>query len=117
MDEGILREWLVNMGRKAADRQIAHMFCELLCRLEAVGMANDDAFELPLTQIELADAVGLSSVHVNRVIQHLRDQDLIRWRGVDFEVPNYKPYSMGGNRWLQHSRRRTCNSSYLTLIT
>ncbi len=86
VDEGILREWLVNMGRKAADRQIAHMFCELLSRLEAVGLAKGHAFELPLTQVELADAVGLSSVHVNRVIQDLRDQGLIRWRGMAFEV-------------------------------
>ena len=81
VDEGILREWLMNMGRRPADRRIAHLFCELAARLEAVGLAHDHTMELPITQAELADTVGLTSVHVNRIIQQLRDQGLIVWRG------------------------------------
>lgn len=81
VDEGILREWLMAMGRRPADRRIAHLFCELAARLEAVGLAHDHTMELPITQAELADTVGLTSVHVNRIIQQLRDQGLIVWRG------------------------------------
>jgi CRP-like cAMP-binding protein len=86
VDEGVLREWLANMGRRPADKQVAHLFCELLLRLRAVDMAGDDTMDLPLTQVELADTVGLSSVHVNRVIQQLRDQGLISWRGKVLKV-------------------------------
>jgi len=79
VDEGVLREWLANMGRRSAERQVAHLFCELLERYHSIGMAADDAVDLPLTQAELADTAGLSTVHVNRVLQHLRERELISW--------------------------------------
>ncbi|HEY9218288.1 MAG TPA: Crp/Fnr family transcriptional regulator [Phenylobacterium sp.] len=81
VDEGILREWLVNMGRRPADKRIAHLFCELLARLQAVGLAVEDRIDMPLTQVELADTVGLSPVHVNRVLSRLREEKLIAWSG------------------------------------
>lgn len=74
----ILREWLLNMGQRMADRQVAHLFCELLYRMNAIGMVNDGEFALPFTQEELADILGLSTVHVNRVLQELRRVGLIR---------------------------------------
>jgi CRP-like cAMP-binding protein len=77
VDEAILREWLVTMGRRPADKQMAHLFCELLIRLQTVGLAGDDSFDFAVTQEELGDTLGLSSVHVNRVLQQLRDDDLI----------------------------------------
>lgn len=80
VDEGILREWLVGMGRRPADMQMAHLFCELLYRLRAAGRATQNVFELPLTQAELGDTLGLSVVHVNRVLQSLRDDGLISFR-------------------------------------
>ncbi len=80
VDEAILREWLVAMGRRPADQRIAHLFCELVARLTAVGLAEGGTVELPITQVELADTVGLTSVHVNRIIQQLRDQGMIVWR-------------------------------------
>lgn len=86
VDEAVLREWLVNMGRRPADRQIAHLFCELLLRLRSVGAAPGDTMDMPLTQVELADTVGLSPVHVNRVIQQLRDMGLISWRGRELAI-------------------------------
>ncbi|HVI30840.1 Crp/Fnr family transcriptional regulator [Phenylobacterium sp.] len=81
VDEAVLREWLVGMGRRSADQQVAHLVCELLQRLRAVGLAPGDRFDLPLTQAELADAVGLTPVHVNRVVQHLRGEGFLEWRG------------------------------------
>jgi CRP-like cAMP-binding protein len=77
VDEGTLREWLVTMGRREADQQMAHLFCELLLRLQTVGLATENGFELPVTQDELADTLGLSAVHVNRVLQQLRKDGLI----------------------------------------
>lgn len=81
VDEAILREWLVTMGRRPAHKQIAHMFCEVRARLGAVGLADNDAMDFPLSQTDLADSAGLSAVHVNRVVQQLRDDGLISWRG------------------------------------
>ena len=74
----IQREWTVSTGRRTATERIAHLFCELLTRLEAVGLTEGDEFDLPITQIDIADATGLTSVHVNRVIQQLRSDGLIR---------------------------------------
>lgn len=81
VDEAVLREWLVNIGRRPADKRIAHLFCELLTRMQAVGLAMNDVIDFPLTQSDLADTVGLSAVHVNRVIQQLREDGLLNWRG------------------------------------
>lgn len=74
----IAREWLVNLGRRTATERIAHLFCELHARLDAIGHAKQGAFALPMTQQDIADAQGLSAVHVNRVLQDLRARGLIR---------------------------------------
>jgi CRP-like cAMP-binding protein len=79
IDAAIHREWLVAMGRRPALNQLAHLVCELFLRLQAVGLAQDMSFELPLTQAELGDVLGLSTVHVNRVIQQLRTDGLVTW--------------------------------------
>ncbi|MDF3063966.1 MAG: cyclic nucleotide-binding protein [Microvirga sp.] len=81
VDEGTLREWIVNMGRRSADEQMAHLLCELLLRLESVGLAHENGFDFPVTQEELADTLGLSNVHVNRVLQQLRETGMITLTG------------------------------------
>ncbi len=73
----IARQWMVGLGRREARARLAHLFCELLVRLEVVGLARDHACELPLTQGELGDLLGLSAVHVNRTVQGLRRAALI----------------------------------------
>jgi CRP-like cAMP-binding protein len=78
VDEAILREWIVNVARRSADQAVAHLFCEILLRLEVVGLRIGNGFEFPVTQTDLADTVGLSSVHANRVLQNLRRKKLIR---------------------------------------
>ncbi|WP_431015547.1 Crp/Fnr family transcriptional regulator [Bradyrhizobium pachyrhizi] len=77
----IYREWVENLGSRAALPRIAHLFCELTTRLEMVGLLDNDRFHLPLTQQDLADACGLSTVHVNRTVQELRKMGLIEWHG------------------------------------
>lgn len=70
------REWLANDSRPA-DRRIAHLFCELLVRLQAVDLAGDSSVDLRISQVDLADTAGISFVHVNRVLQSLRASGLI----------------------------------------
>jgi len=81
LDAAINREWITSMGRRAALERTAHLFCELFKRLEAVGRTQGLSFRLPLTQSELGDALGLSLVHVNRVVQALRNDGLVTWEG------------------------------------
>ena len=73
----IQREWTVNLGQRDAFERTAHLMCELFLRLEAAGLTEGNTCEFPLTQVELGDATGLSSVHVNRTLQELRAADLI----------------------------------------
>jgi CRP-like cAMP-binding protein len=77
VDAAIHRQWAVSLGRRSASSRIAHLFCELLVRLEVVGIAQGNSFEFPLTQEQLASCVGLTPVHVNRTLQTLRRQGLI----------------------------------------
>ena len=74
VDAAIFREWLVGMGQRSARQRIAHLLCELYAKCEAVGLAQDFRCPLPITQIELADALGMSSVHVSRVLSDLRSE-------------------------------------------
>lgn len=76
-DLAVSREWLVNLGQRQAEERVGHILCELLFRLRVVGLANGGGYELPLTQTELADTMGLSTVHMNRVLQSLRKKELI----------------------------------------
>ena len=78
-DQAISHEWLVGLGRRTAQERMAHLFCELWHRLNVVGLVEGDSYAFPLSQAEIADAAGLSTVHVNRVLQQLRRDDLIRW--------------------------------------
>ncbi len=78
IDAAVFREWVVNVGRRPALARMAHLLCELFLRHKTAGLVTDHAFAFPITQGELADAVGLSNVHVNRILQELRARGLIR---------------------------------------
>ena len=73
----IQREWTLNIGQRSAYERIAHLLVELYLRLRTVGKANDGRCDFPLTQNDLADATGLTAVHVNRTLQELRKNKLI----------------------------------------
>jgi CRP-like cAMP-binding protein len=77
VEEAIAREWILNVGQRNALERTAHLFCELLYRFRAVGLNEGLSCTLPLTQVELAETLGLSPVHVNRTLQELRRQKLI----------------------------------------
>ena len=77
VEETIAREWLVNVGQRTALERLAHLLCEIITRMAAVGLSDRGRCELPLTQADLADSVALSTVHVNRTLQELRRQGLV----------------------------------------
>jgi len=90
VDAAIYREWVLNVGRRSAYQRVAHVLCELATRLQAVGLARSGVCDLPIIQSELADATGLSTVHVNRVIQELRRDGLIELRGRSFAARDWE---------------------------
>ena len=96
VEASILREWVVNVGRRDARERIAHILCEFAVRLEARGL-SPDGFELPMTQEQLADATGLTPVHVNRVLKALEADGLIRRRRRQIQFPNWRALQAAGD--------------------
>ncbi len=81
VDAAIFREWLIGIGSRSEKTRVAHLFCELLLRFRAVGLTNDYAFELPITDAVIGEALALSSVQVSDIIADLRRDGLIRYEG------------------------------------
>ncbi|MCJ8157539.1 Crp/Fnr family transcriptional regulator [Sphingomonas sp. LaA6.9] len=73
LDAAMHREWIFRLGRLGAMGRVAHFFCEMKVRLSLVGLSNDNRFHLAVTQADIAEACGLTPVHVNRVLRQLRD--------------------------------------------
>ena len=80
LDAAIHREWELSLGRRSAIARLAHLFCELFVRLEIVGLADPESYDLRLTQTDIAECLGLTSVHVNRTLKELREQGLVEFR-------------------------------------
>jgi CRP-like cAMP-binding protein len=80
MDAAIHREWVLSLGRRTAIARIAHLFCELHVRLGVVGLADEDGFGLPLTQQDLAECLGLTPVHLNRVLGALKAEEAVTFQ-------------------------------------
>jgi len=81
VDAALFREWMIGIGRRSAYTRIAHLLCEVFVRLQAVGLTSGNQCEWPITQAEIGDALGLSTVHVNRSLQELRGDGLIELAG------------------------------------
>ena len=84
----IQREWTLNLGRRDAFERVAHLLCEVMARLRVVGLIDGNSCAFPITQMDLADATGLSVVHVNRTLQELRSADLIVLRDRTLTIRN-----------------------------
>ena len=95
-DAAVSREWVVNVGRRTAYQRTAHLLCELVSRLRAAGLADDPAYELPLTRAELADALGLTPVHVGRMLQELRGQSLAEFEAGVLTVRDWRGLKRAG---------------------
>jgi CRP-like cAMP-binding protein len=77
VDGSVFREWIANVGRRGARARIAHLLCEFSLRLKVAGLGEETDYELPMTQEQLADCVGLTPVHVNRTLKALEADNLI----------------------------------------
>ena len=88
IDAARLTEWMFNVGQRQASTRLAHLFCEIYVRMRAVGLAADGECAFPVAQTEIADATGISPVHVNRMIQELRHAGLIRLAARTLQIPD-----------------------------
>ena len=89
VDAAVHREWMLSLGRRRASSRLAHLFCELQVRLTAAGMAEHGTYELPLTQNDLSEILGLTPVHVNRMLKELRDNGLVAFKSKSVEVQDW----------------------------
>ena len=105
VDGSIFREWILNVGRRDARTRVAHLLCEFALRMEAAGIAEHHRYELPMTQEQLADSLGLTAVHVNRTLKALEAEGLIKRTKRVLAVPDLLR--------LQHAA--DFNSGYLHL--
>jgi CRP-like cAMP-binding protein len=80
IDEGTLRAWVTSMGRRSSTERVAHLMCELYLRARNTGIIGGGAFELPVSQLLLADALGMTAAHLNRVLKTLQASDAISLR-------------------------------------
>jgi CRP-like cAMP-binding protein len=85
-DEGVLRERIIDQGRREAFERIAFLIYEILLRMRAFGVIDDQKFEFPITQVDLADATGLTPVYVNRMLRELRERGLVAIDGKQWTV-------------------------------
>jgi len=90
LDASIQREALLNNGRRDARARTAHLFCELAVRLKRVGLVDGGSFELPLTQTDIADALGITPIHTNRVMAKFRNDGLIAFGGRSVTIFDWK---------------------------
>jgi CRP-like cAMP-binding protein len=89
VDSSLFREWVISMGKHAGLTRIAHLLCEVLTRMRAVGLAHDGRFSFPASQVDIADATGMTPIHANRMIQQLRARKLLVWNGDRIEVADF----------------------------
>lgn len=97
LDSSIQREWTANVGGRDGSTRIAHLFCELGLRLEAAKLGQRHRYDLPMTQEQIADAMGLTPVHVNRVLQGLRAAGLVSREKSPMSIPDWDRLAEAGD--------------------
>jgi CRP-like cAMP-binding protein len=97
IDGAVFRERMTSIGQREAYPRIAHLMCEMLVRLRAVGLSNGYSCEWPITQSEIGDALGITTVHVNRVVQAMRAAGLIDLKGERLNIPDWDKLTKVGD--------------------
>lgn len=105
VDAAIFRKWIVGMGRRTAYARFAHLICEFAVRMHAVGLMENRICAMPFTQADMADALGLSNVHVSRVLGRFRKQGLFTWADGVLTI----------RKWRQLQKAAEFDPSYLQL--
>jgi CRP-like cAMP-binding protein len=90
VEEAITKEWLINVGRRASAERVAHLLCECITRLRAIGLAAGDRFPFPITQRDIADCTCLSVVHVNRLLQDFRTAGLVTLQDGELAIQDFE---------------------------
>lgn len=93
VNNAIQREWTLNIGQRTAYERISHLLIEMYVRLDTVGLTQNGSCDFPLTQNDLADATGLTAVHVNRTLQELRRDGLIQLERKRLNIPDFRRLS------------------------
>lgn len=88
VDEGTMRAWITSMGRRSSIERVAHLICELYIRARSIGLRTEPTFDLPLSQALLADSLGMTPVHLNRVLKELRLQEAMTLRRGCLSITN-----------------------------
>lgn len=108
IDAAVSRTWMISLGRRSAFARIAHLYCEMLTRLESVGLGTRAQARLPITQAVLADALGLSLIHVNRMLAEIKRRGLVIREGAMVNVPDWNALAQAADfdPTYLHLRRR-----------
>lgn len=97
-DAAALRNWIINFGSRDSLTRVAHLICEIIFRLRAVGQAREYQLPAPFTQSDLAAACGISTVHANRLIQELRRKHLLQWQSRTITITDWPGLAHAGFR-------------------
>lgn len=89
VDGSIFAQWVVNVGRRDASTRVAHLLCEMAVRCEKAGIGDRQSFPLAITQNDLADATGMTGVHLNRTLQDLRGRSILVMKAGRVEIPDW----------------------------
>jgi CRP-like cAMP-binding protein len=110
VEASIFREWVLNVGRRDSRARVAHLLCELAVRLDTEKLTEDYGYELPMTQEQLADAVGLTPVHVNRTLKALEAEGIVVRTKRHVSFPDWQRLRSVGDfneRYLHLERQKT----------
>lgn len=116
VDSALLSKWVVNVGRRDARSRIAHLLCEMATRLNAPTDTEIFTFPFAVTQFQLADAAGLTSVHVNRVLRSLREQGLADVRGREVKVLDWRALTKAGDFSKGYLQAETMTEARLRIL-
>ena len=106
IDAAMFREWIVNVGQRPGPARLAHVMAELRARLKVIGRVDGDSFEMPLTQEQIGEALGITAVHVNRVAKQLREDGIVelqRGRASVLDEAKFRELSDLDGRYLHQS--------------
>lgn len=109
IDESVSRAWMASLGKRNATDRVAYLMCELFVRLGTIGSSRTDGFDLPLTQEDLSDALGLTPIHVNRVVRQLREAGLLSIKNRAVQILDFSKLqkSVGFDPGYLHVNRAT----------